>query len=53
MHIQKATLCMKSIKQTKIYKEKKETKKKINYKRGGNKGTKERITNLQVLRKSL
>ena len=40
MHIQKATLCMKSIKQTKIYKEKKETKKKINYKRGGNTGTK-------------
>ena len=28
MYIQKATLCMKNIKQTKIYKEKKETKKK-------------------------
>ena len=34
MYIQKANLCMKSTKQTKIYKEKKEIKKKVNYNRG-------------------
>ena len=44
-HIQKASLCRKSTRQTKNYKEKKKkqkkkTKKKINYKRGENKGTK-------------
>ena len=44
MYIQKATLCMKSTKQTKNFKERnkleKKTIKKINYKIGENKGTK-------------
>ena len=38
--MQKASLCMKSTKQTKIYEEKKENKEFIDYKRGENKGKK-------------